>query len=227
MSNDNILERIRNTIVMGHLDEDDEGFDGTMEGTPGTVALVEEAIEGGTDPQDILSVFNEAMDEVGSRYESQDFLLPDMLASAECVGNSMDVLEPHLAAGEGSKKGKFLIATVKGDLHDIGKNIVITVLKGAGYQVKDLGVDVPADDIIAAVNEFKPDFVGLSALLTTTMTEMEPVITAMREAGHTNVKVLIGGAPTSEEFARKVGADGYCRDALDVESKLEAFRTAS
>lgn len=227
MSEGEFLEKIRHSIVMGHLDESDEGFDGTMEGAPGTVALVAEALESGTDPQSILTIFNGAMDEVGRLFESGEYLLPDMLASAECVGEAMDVLEPHLVGGEETKKGTFLIATVKGDLHDIGKNIVITMLKGAGYQVRDLGIDVSSDDIVAAVREYKPDYLGLSALLTTTMTEMETVIRKLKEAGLTEVKVVIGGAPTSEEFARKIGADGYCRDALEAMEKLEALRAAS
>ncbi|MDA3834947.1 MAG: cobalamin-dependent protein, partial [Spirochaetales bacterium] len=115
---------------------------------------------------------------------------------------------------------------VKGDLHDIGKNIVITMLKGAGYQVKDLGIDVPADDIVEAAREFKPDFIGLSALLTTTMIEMESVVKKIREAGFTDVKILVGGAPTSVEFTEKIGADIYCRDAMDTVEKLEQIRDA-
>ncbi len=227
MSERDMLEEIRRSIIMGHLDAEDEGFDGSMEGTPGTVELVEEALEARTEPQQILTVFNAAMEEVGRLFEAGEYLLPDMLASAECVGEAMDVLEPHLAGTADTQKGTFLIATVKGDLHDIGKNIVITMLKGAGYQVRDLGIDVPADDIVAAVKQHKPQYLGLSALLTTTMTEMETVIRKLKEAGITDVKVIIGGAPTSEEFAQKIGADGHCRDALEAVEKLEALRSAS
>ncbi len=226
MNQESSLDRIRHSIVMGHVDENDEGFDGTMEGEPGTVDLVREALDVDVNPQEILNIFNESMEEVGKLFESGKYLLPDMLASAECVGNAMDILEPHLVGKQENQKGKFLIATVKGDLHDIGKNIVSTILKGAGYQVKDLGIDVSVNDIVAAVKEFKPDFLGLSALLTTTMTEMEAVIKKLKEAGINDVKVLIGGAPTSEEFALKIGADGYCRDALHAVAKLEQMQDA-
>ncbi len=227
MSKNKTLEALKHAIVMGHLDSDDEGYDGMMEGTPGTMELVETALGDGIDPQVILTTFNEAMEKVGVKFESGEYLLPDMLASAECVGEAMDILEPKLAAGSGSGKGKFLIATVKGDLHDIGKNIVITMLKGAGYQVKDLGIDVPADDIVAAIKEYQPNYVGLSALLTTTMIEMEQVVKKIREAGFNDVKIFIGGAPTSEEFAKKIGADMHCRDAMDTIEKIEGTQDAS
>ncbi len=227
MSKAELLKSLEHAIVMGHLDAEDEGFDGTMEGTPGTVELVEEALEEGVEPQKILEVFGKAMERVGDLFESGEYFLPDMLASAECVGEAMDIIEPKLEAGRSSEKGKFLIATVEGDLHDIGKNIVATMLKGAGYQVQDLGIDVPADDILKSIEEFKPDFVGLSALLTTTMIEMEKVVKQIREKGYSDIKVLIGGAPTSEEFAEKIGADEYCRDVMDALNKLEEMKAAS
>jgi len=227
MSKKETLEALEHSIIMGHLDADDEGYDGTMEGSPGVMELVEQALDEGIDPQEVLSSFNSAMESVGAKFESGEYLLPDMLASAECVGDAMEILEPKLQEGAaGSGKGKFLIATVKGDLHDIGKNIVITMLKGAGYQVKDLGIDVPAEDIVEAVKEYKPDFVGLSALLTTTMIEMENVVNKIKEAGLTDVKIFIGGAPTSEEFAKKIGADVHCRDAMDTIEKIERIKTA-
>ncbi len=227
MSKDELLKTLENAIIMGHLDADDEGFDGTMEGTPGTLELVDKALEEGIAPQKILEVFGKSMEKVGEMFESEEYFLPDMLASAECVGEAMDIIEPKLKAGSSSDKGKFLIATVEGDLHDIGKNIVATMIKGAGYQVMDLGINVPAADILKAIKEFKPDFVGLSALLTTTMIEMEQVVKQVREEGFSNIKVFIGGAPTSEEFAEKIGADHYCRDVMDAMHKLEQLKAAS
>ena len=227
MSKEELLKTLENAIVMGHLEADDEGFDGTMEGTPGVLELVEKALEDGTDPQKILETFGRSMEKVGKRYESGDYFLPDMLASAECVGEAMNILEPKLQADSSSEKGRFLIATVKGDLHDIGKNIVATMLKGAGYQVKDLGIDVPAEEILKAVREFNADYVGLSALLTTTMIEMEQVVRLLREEGLSNVKVFIGGAPTSKEFAEKIGADQYCRNVMDCIHALEKMSDAS
>jgi len=226
MSEHELLKTLKNAIVMGHLDINDEGFDGTMEGTPGTLELVEKALEEGIDPQKILETFGQAMEKVGELFESDEYFLPDMLASSECVGEAMDIIEPKLQAGSISEKGKFIIATVEGDLHDIGKNIVATMLKGSGYQVKDLGIDVPAEDILKAIREFKPDFVGLSALLTTTMIEMEQVVKKIREEGFSDIKVLIGGAPTSKEFAEKIGADQYCRDVMDAIHKLDKMREA-
>jgi 5-methyltetrahydrofolate--homocysteine methyltransferase len=226
MDRNEMLNRIESTIVLGHLDASDEGFDGEMEGEPGTMELVEEALENGIGAAEILNVFNHAMDIVGTKFEQGEYLLPDMLAGAECVGEAMDILEPHLLAGEKRKKGTFVIATVKGDLHDIGKNIVVTMLKGAGYEVKDLGIDVPAERIVAAAREFHPDFVGLSALLTTTMAEMGGVIAKLKEDGHTGIKVFIGGAPTSQEFADRIGADEYCQDAFEVVERLAKYQKA-
>jgi 5-methyltetrahydrofolate--homocysteine methyltransferase len=227
MSKDELLKELENAIVAGHLNADDEGFDGTMEGTPGTLELLEKALAEGIEPQEIMETFGRSMERVGKLFEAGDYFLPDMLASAECVGEAMAIIEPKLQTGSISDKGKFLIATVKGDLHDIGKNIVATMLKGAGYQVKDLGIDVPAEDILKAIKEFKPDFVGLSALLTTTMMEMEQVIKLMREEGFADIKVFIGGAPTSKEFAEKIGADEYCHDVMEALNKLEKMRNAS
>lgn len=227
MNKNELLKELENAIINGHLDADDEGFDGTMEGSPGTLELVDKALEEGIEPQEILESFGRSMEKVGELFEADEYFLPDMLASAECVGEAMEIIEPKLKEGSSSKKGKFLIATVKGDLHDIGKNIVATMLKGAGYQVKDLGIDVPAEDILEAIKEFKPDYLGLSALLTTTMIEMEQVVKQVRKEGYSDLKVLIGGAPTSTEFAEKIGADQYCRDVMDAINKLEKMREAS
>ncbi len=225
MSKTDCLDALEHVIVMGHLDADDEGFDGMMEGTPGALELTRTAIEEEIDPQNILKTFNRAMEIVGKKFESGEYLLPDMLASAECVGDAMEILEPLLTEGTGSEgKGKFLIATVKGDLHDIGKNIVITMLKGAGYKVIDLGIDVPADEILEGIKKYQPDFVGLSALLTTTMIEMEHVVKKIREAGFDGITICIGGAPTSEEFAKKIGANLHCKDAMDAIEKIKTVR---
>ncbi len=228
MSKDELLKLLENAIVMGHLDVDDEGFDGTMEGTPGTLELVETALNEGIEPGEILKSFGESMEKVGKLYESGEYFLPDMLASAECVGEAMDIVEPKLELDDSSAgKGKFLIATVKGDVHDIGKNIVATMLKGAGYQVKDLGINVTAEDNLQAIKEFEPDFIGLSALLTTTMIEMEQVIKLIKEEGLDNIKVFIGGTPTSKEFAEKIGADQHCRDVIEALQALEKMGEVS
>jgi len=136
----------------------------------------------------------------------------------------MEILKPHLAKSGVKPKGKILIATVKGDLHDIGKNIVSILLRGAGYLVKDLGNDVESRDIVEAVREEKPDFLGLSALLTSTMVNMEDTIKALKENGlRDKVKIIIGGAPVSKEYAESIGADGYGADGLHAVSVIEAL----
>lgn len=222
MSNE-IYEAIEKNIIIGHLDQDDEGYGGDMEGKPGVLEMVDGALKSGLPAQDILEVFGRAMDKVGEKYESGEYMIPDMLASAECVGEAMDLLEPHLTPGAGDSKGCFVIATVKDDLHDIGKNIVVILLKAAGYKVIDLGNNIGAGAIVKAAKQHGADYIGLSALLTTTMAGMETVIEGLKQEGlRDRVKVLIGGAPTSPEFAEKIGADLHCLDAFDAIDKLKA-----
>ena len=137
----------------------------------------------------------------------------------------MDIMRPVLESANVETKGKFAIATVKGDIHDIGKNIVAILLKGAGYEVHDLGVDVPEEKVVEFVREENPGYLGLSALLTTTMTEMGVVIKALKENKlRSSVKVLIGGAAVSNEFAQEIGADAYCVDAFDAVRVLEGYQ---
>ena len=137
----------------------------------------------------------------------------------------MDIMKPLLESANVETKGKFAIATVKGDIHDIGKNIVAILLKGAGYEVHDLGVDVPAEKVVEFVKGKKPGYLGLSALLTTTMTEMGVVIKALEENKlRSSVKVLIGGAAVSDEFAQEIGADAYCVDAFDAVRMLDGYQ---
>jgi 5-methyltetrahydrofolate--homocysteine methyltransferase len=226
MSPEERLAQIRSNVVLGRVDASDEGFDGDMEGQPGVIELVEAAVAEALPPERILTeALSSAMTEVGQRYESKQYLLPDMLASAACVGDAMDILEPHLVGTAVTTKGKFLIATVEGDLHDIGKNIVSTMLKGSGYEVTDLGTSVTADRIVEAVKKTKPRFVGLSALLTSTMTKMEHVLERLQAEGlRDSVSVVVGGAPVSAAFAERIGADAYCRDAFDAVDTLERLQ---
>lgn len=218
MDNQELIEKIKTNVIQGRITREDEGFDEGYEGQPGTVELVEEAIKNGVDVKVlIVEGLTGAMDIVGKNFESGKYLIPDMLASAEAVGEAMDILLPHLEGAGMESKGKVIIATVKGDLHDIGKNIVSTMLKGAGFEIVDLGTDVPNDKIVQSVKDNDPKFLGLSALLTTTMREMESVINGLKDGGmRDKVKVLIGGAPTSPEFAEKIGADKYCADAFQA-----------
>ena len=152
MQEKEILEKISFNVVQGRVEAEDEGFDGGLEGQPGATELVEEALTQGVDPKTIvLDGLTKAMEVVGEKFEKEEYLIPDMLASAECVGAAMDILNPHLVQAGVESKGKFVIATVAGDLHDIGKNIVAIMLKGAGYDVIDLGNDVPTDRIAETV----------------------------------------------------------------------------
>jgi len=215
---DEIIGKIKTNVIQGRVTSEDEGFDEGYEGQPATVELVEEALEKGVDVKElIVEGLTGAMDIVGQNFESGKYLIPDMLASAEAVGEAMDILSPHLEGAGMESKGKVVVATVKGDLHDIGKNIVSTMLKGAGFEIVDLGTDVPTEKIVQSVKDTDPKFLGLSALLTTTMREMEGVINSLKDEGmRDKVKVLIGGAPTSPEFAEKIGADTHCADAFQA-----------
>ena len=215
MSTD-LLEKIALNVVQGRVESEDEGFDEGFEGQPAVIELVEEALEQGIPADDILiKGLTASMGVVGEKFESGEYLIPDMLAAAEAVGEGMEILTPHLLKAGIESKGKFVIATVAGDLHDIGKNIVAIMLKGAGYEVIDLGVDVAVEKIVATVKEHKAPYLGLSALLTTTMRNMSEVISQLESEGlRDQVKVGIGGAPTSTEFAESIGADAYCSDAF-------------
>ena len=177
--------------------------------------LVHNALDAQTDPDQIV---NEAMipgmDVVGQRFSQSEIFVPEMLASAVTMNRGLDILKPILQQSGAESKGKIVMCTVKGDLHDIGKNLVIMMLEGAGFEVIDMGVDMSVDNVIEKVKEVKPDILGLSALLTTTMSEMVKVIESL-EANNmrTSLKVMVGGAPLDAAFGEKIGADGYGRDA--------------
>ncbi len=175
---------------------------------------VEQALSGGINPADVLNAMVTAMGEVGRLFEEGEYFVPEMLIAARAMKTGMDILKPQLVDADIQPAGTIIAGTVKGDLHDIGKNLVCMMLEGAGFQVIDLGTDVPAETFISAVNEHQPDFVAMSALLTTTMPNMQTNIEAMKEAGvRDQVKVLIGGAPITDAYAEKIGADGYAADA--------------
>lgn len=158
-----------------------------------------------------------AMDVIGRQFATGEAFIPEVLLSARAMNRAVDILGPHLAAGGEGQRGKVLIGTVCGDMHDIGKNMVVTMLKGVGFEVKDLGINVPRETFIKEVSEFGPDILGLSALLTTTMTEMRHVIQSLDEHGlRPRCKVMVGGAPVSEPFAHEIGADGWAADAVSA-----------
>ena len=178
-------------------------------------ALVQEALDQGMAAEEVLSGgLIAGMDEVGKDFKAGELFVPEVLIAARAMHAGMDILRPLLAEGEVPSAGKYIIGTVKGDLHDIGKNLVKMMLEGAGFQTIDLGTDVSADDFVAAVREHQPSLLGMSALLTTTMVQMKATIEALEEAGlRDSVKVMIGGAPVTSAFADEVGADAYAPDA--------------
>ena len=222
---EDILALIKENVVQGRINKEDEGMEDGMEGQPAVIELVEQALADGIDVQKIINEgLTSGMDIVGQKFEAKEYYIPDMLASAEAVGAAMEMLEPYLASSGIESKGKILIATVKGDLHDIGKNIVTILLRGAGYMVKDLGNDIDDQTIVDAVKEEQPQFLGLSALLTSTMMHMKDVIQSLKDAGiRDKVKVIIGGAPVSEEFAQDIGADGFGADGFQAVSIIQSL----
>jgi 5-methyltetrahydrofolate--homocysteine methyltransferase len=222
---DDVINRIRENVIQGRLTQDSEGSDEDLVGQPGVSELIDQALAQGIGVKDIVGKgLKEGMDIVGQKFGAGEYHIPDMLASAEAVGHAMQKLEPHLTKSGIQTKGKIIVATVEGDIHDIGKNIVSVLLRGAGYTVKDLGNNITAQTIVDAVREEKPDFLGLSALLTSTMSRMGDSIQALNQSGlRDNVKVIVGGAPVSEEFARSIGADGYGADGFQAVAVIESL----
>ena len=161
---------------------------------------------------------------VGEKFKSHEIFLPDVLLSARAMYAGIDILKPLLAGKEIPTIGKIVIGTVQGDLHDIGKNLVAILLKGAGFDVIDLGHDVPPEKFIATALETKADVIGLSALLTTTMPVMKKVVELAREQGlYGRIKIIIGGAPVSADYAREIGADAYCFDGMSAVDCVKGF----
>lgn len=178
-------------------------------------ASVQAALEAGLAPEIVLNEgMIAAMSEVGRRFEEGEYYVPEMLISARAMQASMSLLKPHLRQQGIPSAGKIVIGTVQGDLHDIGKNLVSMMLEGAGFEIIDLGSDVSPGQFVDGVREHDAQVVALSALLTTTMMNIQATITTLQEAGvRDHVKVIIGGAPVTEDYARKVGADGFAIDA--------------
>ena len=222
---EDILSLIRENVIQGRVTRDDEGLDEGVVGQPGVSELIVEALALGINAGDIIKRgLSEGMNIVGQKFEAEEYFIPDMLASAEAVGVAMEILEPHLSRSGIKPKGKIVVATVKGDLHDIGKNIVSILLRGVGYTVKDIGNDVEPQAIVEAVKNEQPQFLGLSALLTSTMANMSDTMQALTESGlRDKVKVIIGGAPVSEEFAQSIGADGYGADGFQAVAVVESL----
>jgi 5-methyltetrahydrofolate--homocysteine methyltransferase len=189
-------------------------------------ALVGEGIDEGIDPQSILDDgLLKAMNEIGVRFKNNEVFVPEVLIAARALNAGTSVIKERIG-DSGSKIGKVVLATVSGDLHDIGKNLVKMMMESVGFDVIDLGVDVKAEKIVDAVKENDADIVALSALLTTTMAYQRTVVDALKEAGvRDKVKVMIGGAPTTQEFCDDIGADGYTADAPSAADKARELIT--
>ncbi|MFZ0945324.1 MAG: corrinoid protein [Syntrophobacteraceae bacterium] len=187
--------------------------------------MVHEAID---DKTDLDALINEAligaMDIVGKKFAANEIFVPEMIASAATMKKGLALIKPLLTGKGPQSKGVILIGTVKGDIHDIGKNLVTMMLEGAGFSVHDLGVDLSVEKLISKVERLKPDILALSALLSTTMPEMGKVIKALENRGlRKSVKVMVGGAPVDSEFADKIGADGYAKDAGEAVQLAKKF----
>jgi corrinoid protein of di/trimethylamine methyltransferase len=164
----------------------------------------------------VIEGMAKGMEIVGQKYEDGEYFLAELIMAGETMKEGMTVLEPYLKAGDIKSAGKVVIGTVKGDLHDIGKNVVVTLLKAANFEVVDLGVDVSAEQYVEAVKQNSPDIVAMSALLTTTMIEMEGIVKLLKKEGlKKKVKIIIGGAPITPEYAKKIGADAAAKDAVE------------
>ena len=201
-----------------------EIYDGILNGESKTVeAKVRVALENKMNPKEILDQgMVSAMAEVGRRFEVGEFYVPEMLISARAMQAGLAVLKPHLKDANITNTGKVAVGTVKGDLHDIGKNLVAMMLEGAGFEILDLGTDVDPEKFVAAADQV--DVVALSALLTTTMPNMKVTIEALKSSGKRGkVKVIIGGAPVTEAYAQQIGADGYAPDASRAVSMTKAL----
>ena len=191
-------------------------------------AAVNEALEDGGDPTELLNSMISAMDEVGVKFKNGEIFVPEMLVAARAMKKGVEVLKPHLATGVAGAAGKVIIGTVAGDLHDIGKNLVAMMLESAGFEVIDLGVDVPKEKFVETY-EANPDtkIVCCSALLTTTMPALKEAVALLNESPfRSKIKVMVGGAPITQEFADQIGADAYTEDAASCAQKAKELAAA-
>jgi len=186
-------------------------------------SLTQKALDAGDPPEKILKEgLIKAMDRIGVLFKNNEIYIPEVLIAARAMHAGLGVLKPILAKSNTSAAAKIVIGTVKGDLHDIGKNLVGMMLEGAGFEVIDIGIDAPPEKFIQAAKDHKANVIGMSALLTTTMMQMKGTVEALQAAGlKGKVKTMVGGAPVTDEFARQIGADGYAADAASAVSKLK------
>jgi len=221
---ESILTKLGEAVEFGKVDKNSP-FPPNMKGQDGADELAKEALDTGVAPGSILTdALVPAMDRVGQKFSENKIFVPQMLMSAKAMGAAMSHLKPFFQSGAVQAKGTFIIGTVKGDLHDIGKNLVAMMVEGGGWSIVDLGVDVNEDTFNQAIAENPGAVVGLSALLTTTMANMEEIVTKIK-ADHPATKILVGGAPLTDDFRQKIGADFYSPDprgAVEYLKKLAA-----
>ena len=206
---DALLEKMAERLIVGKIDEVKE--------------LSQQALDQGISPREIIDKgLLAGMEVVGKRFKAGDMFIPEVLLCARCMHGAMDILKPLLSEADAAGVGTYLIGTVEGDLHDIGKNLVSMMLQGAGFEVVDLGTNITPQQFVDAVKEHKPTILGLSALLTTTMPKMEETIKALKEAGiRDQVKIMAGGAPVTQAFVEEIGADAYGANAASATEKAK------
>jgi len=191
---------------------------------PDAKIYTQKALEENIPPQEIISKgLNSAMEEVGFRFSQHELFLPEMMVAARAMKEGMGIIEPHIVGESITTMGKMVLGTIKDDLHDVGKNLVAMMFKGAGFDVVDLGIDVPKEKFLESIQQETPEFVGISALLTTTLPNVVEAIDFLRNSGiEESCKILVGGAPVTPEFAKDAKADGY---APDAGSAMQAAKT--
>ena len=208
---DPILEKLGEAVEFGKVDKNSP-YPPQMKGQDGADELAKNALDSGVKPTSILTdALVPAMDRVGMKFSENKIFVPQMLMSAKAMGAAMNHLKPFFQSGDVKTKGTFIIGTVKGDLHDIGKNLVAMMVEGGGWSIVDLGVDVNEDTFNQALNDNPGAFIGLSALLTTTMANMEVIVQKIKEV-NPETRILVGGAPLNDDFRAKIGADFYAPD---------------
>jgi methanogenic corrinoid protein MtbC1 len=206
-----ILQKLAYCVENGKINKASP-YPPAMKDQDGADELAKRALEEGTKPDEILeNALIPAMANVGNKFSRKEIYVPQMLMSAKAMSSAMIHLKPFFQSGETKRKGKFIIGTVSGDMHDIGKNLVAMMIEGGGWEVIDLGVDVGSEKFLKAIDEHPYAVIGLSALLTTTMENMKKIVTAIKEK-HSGLKILVGGAPVTMEYCQKIGADFYSPD---------------
>lgn len=221
MNPEELLVKLAECVEFGKVNKN-APFPPAMKGMDGADELTMQALEVGVTPDDILNkALIVAMDKVGEKFTQKKIFVPQMLIAAKAMNAAMEHLKPFFKSGEVKRKGKFIIGTVAGDLHDIGKNLVAMIVEGAGWEVIDLGVDVSAIKYLQSISENPGAIVGLSALLTTTMQNMQKIVIEIKKE-HPEVKILIGGAPVTENFKNEIGADGFSSDPQGAVTYLNA-----